>query len=104
MFTVIVKQESEVTDMDWLKRRFEALYFNAVVVGNQIIVTGKLHTLPESYFMLADLLHRNSPELITFTMDDDTTANQRAIEDGVKSSHSIACSLAERTIREQDPT
>lgn len=104
MFTVVIKAESDVTDMDWLKRRIEAMYFEVVLVDRQLIVTGRLHQQAHHYFMLCDMLHRNMPLLVSYKVDDETAANQRAIEDGVKSSHSIACSLAERTIREQDPT
>lgn len=89
MFTVLVKATSDVTDMDYLKRRVEALHFNAVVVGKQIVVTARSYTPAENYFMLADLLHRNSPMLIDFTIDVDTAKKQREIEDGVEFSNSM---------------
>lgn len=104
MFTLIVKAASEVTDMDWLKRRIEAMNFEVVRIEDQLIVQGRSYTSGANHFMLCDMLQRNMPLLVTYKVSDEVAEEQRKLEEGVPSSHTLMCQNAIRSIVDQDPT
>lgn len=70
---VKVTAASDVTDLDYLKRRVEAFGFNVTRFGDELFVTEGPHTSTAAGFRLANLLHNNSPALIKFTVDTESS-------------------------------
>lgn len=76
---------SDVTDLDYLKRRIEALYYTVSLFGKSLIVSESSISMGSGSigFRLADLLHRNSG-LVSFTIDDANNKKWEKENDAIK--------------------
>lgn len=75
---------SDVTDLDYLKRRIEALGYDVYQFGKELFVRQGSHQSPSDGFRLAELLNNNSPLLIKYEVADHLKAEWVTEDDRVK--------------------
>lgn len=61
---------NDVTDLDYLKRRIEALGYDVQSFGKELYVRQGRYQTPSDGFRLAELLKNNSPLLVKYEVAD----------------------------------
>lgn len=91
---------TDVTDLDYLKRRIEAMGFSVTRFDKELYVTSTTISFDTSGFQLAQLLWKNN-QLVDYKVDDATEKAWGDIADMIKHTDTIKREQAEDRIRRE---